>query len=130
MVTASILTAIVVSDLLTRRIPNIFLVLLIISSVIEFSHPFKLIPFLITIVSVSLFGWISQCGAGDVKLTLVILNLLIPAELIVDYLLWLVILSSLLIVIHGINHRSFKGNLAFAPALCGAVLAAQSWRGF
>jgi Flp pilus assembly protein protease CpaA len=129
-VTASILIAIVVSDLLTRRIPNIFLVLLIISSVIEFSHPFKLIPFLITIVGVSLFGWISQCGAGDVKLTLVILNLLIPADLIVHYLLWLVILSSLLIVIHGINHRSFKGNLAFAPALCGAVLAAHSWRGF
>ena len=127
MLTAVILIAIIVSDVLSRRIPNIFLLLLIISSVVEFHYPVKLISFLISIMSVSLFGWISQCGAGDVKLTLVILNLLIPADLIVHYLLWLVILSSLLIVVHAIIHRSFKGDLAFAPALCGAVLAAQSW---
>ena len=127
MLTAVILIAIIVSDVLSRRIPNIFLLLLIISSVVELHYPVKLISFLISIMSVSLFGWISQCGAGDVKLTLVILNLLIPADLIVHYLLWLVILSSLLIVVHAIIHRSFKGDLAFAPALCGAVLAAQSW---
>ena len=127
MLTAVILIAIIVSDVLSRRIPNIFLHLLIISSVVEFHYPVNLISFLISIMSVSLFGWISQCGAGDVKLTLVILNLLIPADLIVHYLLWLVILSSLLIVVHAIIHRSFKGDLAFAPALCGAVLAAQSW---
>lgn len=127
MLTAVILIAIIVSDVLSRRIPNIFLLLLIISSVVELHYAVKLISFLITIVSVSLFGWLSHCGPGDVKLTLVILNLLIPADLIVHYLLWLVILSSLLIVVHAIIHRSFKGDLAFAPALCGAVLAAQSW---
>ena len=127
MVTTVILIAIIVSDVLSRRIPNILLLFLIISSIVELHYPVKLISFLISIMSVSLFGWISQCGVGDVKLTLVILNLLIPADLIVHYLLWLVILSSLLIVVHAIIHRSFKGDLAFAPALCGAVLAAQSW---
>jgi len=126
-VTAVILIAIIVSDVLSRRIPNIFLLLLIISSVVELHYAVKLISFLITIVSVSLFGWLSHCGPGDVKLALVILTLIIPVGLIVHYLLWLVILSSLLIVVHAIIHRSFKGDLAFAPALCGAVLAAQSW---
>jgi len=75
---------------------------------------------------VYLFTWITRCGFGDSKLLIVLINLIVPEGRVIDYIAAVLAISVLLVSIHVIKNRSIHGQIAFAPALCGAVLA-LSW---
>jgi ABC-type spermidine/putrescine transport system permease subunit II len=74
---------------------------------------------------IAVFSALSRCGFGDTKLSLVIVNAIIGKALIVEYLFYVIVISSISIAIHLLRHRGIKGDIAFAPALCGAVLGVR-----
>ena len=126
MLTALILVVISYMDIKSRRIPNVWVLGLLIITIIskgdvEFDFEF----FLVSSLCIAAFTAISGCGFGDTKLVLVIANILIGRYLIGEYLLYVFAISSLSIALHVIHHRGIKGDIAFAPALCGAVLGVR-----
>jgi len=122
--TAAILILISIIDIKYRRIPNSFVLLLLTVQII-FTIPRWDPCFLIaSSVSIATFAALTGCGFGDVKLSLVIVNLIIGRSEILEYLTYLLAISSISIAIHLLRYRTVKGEIAFAPALCGAVLAA------
>jgi hypothetical protein len=72
-----------------------------------------------------LFHSISKCGLGDVKLVIVIINCVVGGSNVSRYLAMVCIISGISIATHYMRTRSMKGEIAFAPALCGAVLAVR-----
>jgi len=123
MISALILLFIAYFDCKYKRIPNSFVLTLLIVALFEgradSSFPF----FILSAVGLFVFAYFSHCGMGDVKLFLVVINLLVGNARIFQYLWYLIAISSLSIAIHLLRHRSVKGDFAFAPAICGAVLA-------
>ncbi len=109
-------------DIRTHRIPNSALILLAIFS--TFEEGFNLNPkiFAMTSCLIFIFTWISRCGYGDAKLLMILLNLVIPSGRLFDYSLALLLTSTFLVLVHLIRNRSMSGEIAFGPALCGAVL--------
>jgi prepilin signal peptidase PulO-like enzyme (type II secretory pathway) len=79
----------------------------------------------ISIFAVLIFKLISHCGFGDVKLILVVVNLLIQIEELGHYLLTVSLLALFHVTIHLIATRDKSSYIPFAPALCGAVLAVR-----
>lgn len=123
MLTSHALFLIAVFDIRHHRIPNSFLLLLALFSLIELDQEISAGHFLYTSALVSFFTLVSRCGYGDSKLAMVLLNFVIPGSQMREFLLNLVIASALLMIIHLIRSHSLRGEIAFAPALCGAVLA-------
>ena len=122
MFVSSLLVFIAAFDIRTHRIPNSALLLLAIVSIVETGFNLDLRTVALTTFLILLFTWISGCGYGDAKLLMILLNLVIPSGRILDYLQALLLASALLILVHLIRNRSMRGEIAFAPALCGAVL--------
>ena len=125
MLTALILVVISYMDIKSRRIPNVWVLGLLIITICEGDVKFNFGFFLVSSLCIAAFTAISGCGFGDTKLALVIANILIGRYLIGEYLLYVVAISSLSIALHVIHHRGIKGDIAFAPALCGAVLGVR-----
>ncbi len=109
-------------DIRTHRIPNSALLLLSIFSIFEDGFNVNLRIFALTTCLILLFTWISGCGYGDAKLLIILLNLVIPSGRLLDYSLALLLTSTFLVLVHLIRNRSVRVEIAFAPALCGAVL--------
>jgi len=126
MLTSLVLLLIASYDYLRHRIPNLFLILLVLS--ISLSGNFSLeLTYGIAVSALAIFGyWRFGLGAGDVKLLFVIALFLTPAEQIVEYWLFFSIMATGLILLKWISVQSLKGNIALAPALCGAVLCISS----
>jgi len=63
-------------------------------------------------------------GAGDVKLLFLLATFFLPSTLVVllKFSTALSVISTLLILIHLLGGRSLRSNIAFAPAICGAVI--------
>ena len=122
MFVSSLLVFIAAFDIRTHRIPNSALLLLAIVSIVETGFNLDLRTVALTTFLILLFTWISGCGYGDAKLLMILMNLVIPIGRILDYLQALLLASALLILVHLIQNRSMRGEIAFAPALCGAVL--------
>jgi hypothetical protein len=78
---------------------------------------------LVSSVAVGIFTWLTRCGFGDSKLLIILINLLVPEGRVIDYLSSVLAISVALVAFHVIQNRSIHGQIAFAPALCGAVLA-------
>jgi len=125
MLTALILVVISYIDIKSRRIPNVWVLGLLIITICEGDVKFNFGFFLVSSLCIAAFTAISGCGFGDTKLALVIANILIGRYLIGEYLLYVFAISSLSIALHVIHHRGIKGDIAFAPALCGAVLGVR-----
>jgi len=125
MLTALILVVISYIDIKSRRIPNVWVLGLLIVTICEGDVKFNFGFFLVSSLCIAAFTAISGCGFGDTKLALVIANILIGRYLIGEYLLYVFAISSLSIALHVIHHRGIKGDIAFAPALCGAVLGVR-----
>ena len=125
MLTALILVVISYIDIKNRRIPNVWVLGLLIITICEGDVKFNFGFFLVSSLCIAAFTAISGCGFGDTKLALVIANILIGRYLIGEYLLYVFAISSLSIALHVIHHRGIKGDIAFAPALCGAVLGVR-----
>ena len=125
MLTALILVVISYIDIKSRRIPNVLVLGLLIIAICEGDVKFNFGFFLVSSLCIAAFTAISGCGFGDTKLALVIANILIGRYLIGEYLLYVFAISSLSIALHVIHHRGIKGDFAFAPALCGAVLGVR-----
>ena len=125
MLTALILVVISYIDIKSRRIPNVWVLGLLIITICEGDVKFNFEFFLVSSLCIAAFTAISGCGFGDTKLALVIANILIGRYLIGEYLLYVFAISSLSIALHVIHHRGIKGDIAFAPALCGAVLGVR-----
>ena len=125
MLTALILVVISYIDIKSRRIPNVWVLGLLIITISKGDVKFDFEFFLVSSLCIAAFTAISGCGFGDTKLALVIANILIGRYLIGEYLLYVVAISSLSIALHVIQHRGIKGDIAFAPALCGAVLGVR-----
>ena len=123
MISTLILLFVAYFDCKYKRIPNSFVLTLLIVALFEgrvdSSFPF----FFLSTVGLFVFAYLSHCGMGDVKLFLVAINLFVGNARIVQYLWFLIAISSLSIAIHLLRHRAIKGDFAFAPAICGAVLA-------
>jgi prepilin peptidase CpaA len=123
MISTLILLFIAYFDCKYKRIPNSFVLTLLVVALFEgradSSFPF----FILSAVGIFVFAYLSYCGMGDVKLFLVAINLFVGNARIVQYLWFLIAISSLSIAIHLLRHRAIKGDFAFAPAICGAVLA-------
>ena len=130
MLLSSILIFISAFDIRTHRIPNSALVLLAIVSTFEtgINLHFRIVA--MTIGLISLFSWLSGCGFGDSKLLLILLNFVIPTSRLSDYLVALLLASSFLVLVHLIRNRSIRGDMAFAPAVCGAALILAPFRNF
>ena len=125
MLTALMLVLISYIDIRYRRIPNVLVLGLLIIAICESEPNFDRQFFLVSSLCIAAFTAISRCGFGDTKLALVIANILIGRYLIGEYLLYVFAISSLSIALHVIHHRGIKGDIAFAPALCGAVLGVR-----
>jgi Flp pilus assembly protein protease CpaA len=125
MLTALVLVVISYIDIKSRRIPNVWVLGLLIITICEGDVKFDFGFFLVSSLCIAAFTAISGCGFGDTKLALVIANILIGRYLIGEYLLYVFAISSLSIALHVIHHRGIKGDIAFAPALCGAVLGVR-----
>ena len=122
MLTSVVLLLIAFYDYLRHRIPNLFLILLVLSISISGNISVEL-TYGIAVSALAIFGyWRFGLGAGDVKLLFVIALFLTPAEQIVEYWLFFSIVATGLILLKWISVHSLKGNIALAPALCGAVL--------
>lgn len=65
-----------------------------------------------------------KLGAGDVKLLFLLATFFLPSTLVVllKFSTALSVISTLLILIHLLGGRSLRSNIAFAPAICGAVI--------
>lgn len=98
---------------------------MILGAISLYSYPlnFEARYLFLTLASVAVFTYLTGCGFGDSKLALVILGLIVPRTQIFGFVYLLVVASSVLVVLHLIRFRSLRGEIAFAPALCGAVLA-------
>ena len=59
------------------------------------------------------------------KLVIVLLNFVVGGAQTFAYLAMVCVGAMISIAIHYMRTRSFKGDIAFAPALCGAVLAVR-----
>lgn len=119
---STILTVIAIHDFITKRIPNLFLVTLLVCLKLQGARVHSLLVLLVSAPLILLFTRISKCGFGDTKLALIVLNFLIPAVGILQYLEFVTFISALLVLVHFLRFRSLRGNIAFGPALCGAVL--------
>ncbi len=122
MIVSCLLIYIAAFDIRTHRIPNSALLLLSIFSIFEDGFNVNLRIFALTTCLILLFTWISGCGYGDAKLLIILLNLVIPSGRLFDYSLTLLLTSAFLVLLHLVRNRSMRGEIAFAPALCGAVL--------
>ncbi len=122
MIVSCLLIYIAAFDIRTHRIPNSALLLLSIFSIFEDGFNVNLRIFALTTCLILLFTWISGCGYGDAKLLIILLNLVITSGRLFDYSRALLLTSAFLVLLHLIRNRSMSGEIAFAPALCGAVL--------
>ena len=123
MVTSVLLFLIAIIDFYTHRIPNKLLLLVILSSGFEAHftiHPLVLVT---SVIAIALFTLVSRCGFGDSKLLIIVVNCVLPTQAIKQYLLSLMLSTLIYLLIHAIRSHSYRGDIAFAPAICGAVLA-------
>ena len=125
MLVALILTVISFIDISYRRIPNLLVLALLFAAIFESKPDFDSQLFLWSSLCIAIFASLSRCGFGDTKLSLVIVNAIIGKALIFEYLFYVIVISSISIAIHLLRHRGIKGDIAFAPALCGAVLGVR-----
>jgi Flp pilus assembly protein protease CpaA len=113
-------------DFFTHRIPNRLLLLLIIwlfiSGEISAHLLYGVLVTLAAFGAYLLFG----LGAGDVKLISIIALFLTPTGAIMNYWFFVSLIGISLMTLHFVLFRTFKGNIALSPALCGAVLGI-SW---
>lgn len=123
MISSSILVFIAFFDFKYRRIPNVLVLALVIIELIEGSAHSSCAFIFISVIGLFLFAYLSRCGMGDIKLLLVIINLCVGSAWIVEYLGFLIAISTISIVAHLLRYRVITGDFAFAPAICGAVLA-------
>jgi len=122
---SSILIVISCIDIRYRRIPNLLVLVLLFATISESKPDFDSQFVLWNSLFIAVFSALSRCGFGDTKLSLVIVNAIIGKALIVEYLFYVIVISSISIAIHLLRHRGIKGDIAFAPALCGAVLGVR-----
>lgn len=125
MLVSSILIVISYIDIRYRRIPNLLVLVLLFATISESKPDFDSQFVLWNSLFIAVFSALSRCGFGDTKLSLVIVNAIIGKALIVEYLFYVIVISSISIAIHLLRHRGIKGDIAFAPALCGAVLGVR-----
>jgi len=121
----ALLLLISIIDIRQRRIPNLCILLLLLISLATMPQTFELILLLSSVLVSFLFYLISKCGLGDVKLVIVIVNCVVGGSNVNRYLAMVCVISGISIAIHYMRTRSMKGEIAFAPALCGAVLAVR-----
>jgi len=126
MLSGLVLIFIAIFDFMRHRIPNISLLILLIATLVTGSVTVLPLYALIALV-VSLLAY-RYCGlgAGDVKLLIIITLLMTPQDQIADFWFYVSLIGVSLLTLHFTITRSIKGNIALAPALCGAVLCI-SW---
>ena len=128
MFTVFSLATIAIFDLITHRIPNLLLLLLLIavplSGELSVNVLYGFVVCTLAICAYLFFG----LGAGDVKLVSLIAFFLTPRNQILKYWFFLSMIGLVLIAIHFALSQTIKGNIALAPAFCGAVLCI-SWAG-
>ncbi len=128
MLTLFSLATIAIFDLITHRIPNLLLLLLLISALLSGELSVHLL-YGFVVCTLALGGYLFfGLGAGDVKLVSLIAFFLTPRNQIINYWFLVSMIGLVLIAIHFALSRTIKGNIALAPALCGAVLCI-SWVG-
>ena len=121
----ALLLLISIIDIRQRRIPNLCVLLLLLISLATLPQTFEPILLLSSVLISFLFHLVSQCGLGDVKLVIVIVNCVVGGSNVSRYLAMVCVISGISIAIHYMRTCSMKGEIAFAPALCGAVLAVR-----
>ena len=121
----ALLLLISIIDIRQRRIPNLCVLLLLLISLATMPQTFEPILLLSSVIISLLFHLVSRCGLGDVKLVIVIVNCVVGGSNVSRYLAMVCVISGISIAIHYMRTRSMKGEIAFAPALCGAVLAVR-----
>jgi Flp pilus assembly protein protease CpaA len=117
------LIGIAIFDVKFHRIPNTSIILLVAITLVNDASWIDFTYLLVSSGVVYLFTWTTRCGFGDSKLLIVLINLIVPEGRVIDYISAVLAMSVLLVLIHVIKNRSIHGQIAFAPALCGAVLA-------
>ena len=121
----ALLLLISIIDIRQRRIPNLCILLLLLISLATMPQVFEPILLLSSVLVSFLFYLVSKCGLGDVKLVIVIINCVVGGSNVSRYLAIVCVISGISIAIHYMRTRSMKVEIAFAPALCGAVLAVR-----
>jgi Flp pilus assembly protein protease CpaA len=80
-----------------------------------------------TISLIAFFAyWKFGLGGGDVKLIFLIALFLTPAHQETSYWFYFSIIGCGLISLKWLGSHSLKGDIALAPAICGAVLCISS----
>lgn len=123
MLSSLILIVIVYFDCKYKRIPNLFVLVLLVVALFEGRAESSCSFFFLSAIGLFIFAHFSRCGMGDVKLSLVSINLEVGSARIVQYLWFLIAISTISVVFHLLRNRAIQGDFAFAPAICGAVLA-------
>lgn len=120
---ACLLILISVVDLRRHKIPNWSLILLVLFATIENLITFNPLVALLAVGIGILALALTDIGAGDVKLFFLLASLIIPNGEILRYFTGICVSTFALLLVHAIMRRGFTGRIAFAPALCGGVLA-------
>jgi Flp pilus assembly protein protease CpaA len=109
-------------DLRFHRITNVSLIILVTSIFVTGNSHFNLMYACAVLgVGVACYLYLGL-GAGDVKLSFLLALLLVPSTKIAAYWAMCALLALFSILLHFLINRRMKGNIALAPALCGAVL--------
>ena len=128
MFTVFSLATIAIFDLITHRIPNLLLLLLLIAVPLSGELSVHLLyGFVVCTLAICAYLFFGL-GAGDVKLVSLIAFFLTPRNQIINYWFFVSMIGLVLVATHFALSRTIKGNIALAPALCGAVLCI-SWAG-
>jgi Flp pilus assembly protein protease CpaA len=126
MVTGFVLIFIAIFDLMWHRIPNISLLILLIATLVTGSVTVLPLYAMIALFFSLLAYRHCGLGAGDVKLLIIITLFMTPHNQIAYFWFYFSLICVSLLTLHFAVTRSIKGNIALAPALCGAVLCI-SW---
>ena len=122
MIVTVALVSIAVWDLKFHRITHVSLILLGLSILLTGSPHFNVMYSCAVLGAGVAFYCFLGLGAGDVKLSFLLALLLVPTSQIAAYWAICALLALLSILLHFLINRTMKGNIALAPALCGAVL--------
>jgi Flp pilus assembly protein protease CpaA len=119
---AALLIAIALFDVKFHRIPNIAVALVVALDLLIGASPanFDLLPILLP---TSILAWrYLNIGGGDIKLLGAILIFLIPRESLYEYILNVLICTTILAVIYIIRSGTLKIAIPLAPAISGGYL--------
>lgn len=122
MISSFILLVIAVVDQRLHRIHNFSIAILALNGWFINHEDFHIVPAGATLAAALFARYFFSLGAGDIKLIVILTIFYIEPTNLYRYWSFFYLITVLLIGVHLFQRRTFAGDIALAPALCGALL--------